>query len=135
MTLDDLICKMECQDLILRHARHLDAGELAESRTVYTHDAIIVGPTGQEIRQADIPDERLKQVTANLRPRIVTNIMVTPTSLTTAKAFAYVTLPRAEIPQGEWHYDLCKLDQGWRISRFGAVGIERDKGGAGNKSG
>lgn len=128
MTLDDLICKMECEEVILNHARHLDLGELTKAREAFTQDATFVTPTGETVRTADIKEEEQRVYTANLYPRIVTNIVVTPTGPDTADARCYITLPRDLIAQGEWLYKLRKTPEGWRICHHVATGIERNKG-------
>ena len=128
MSLNELICKMECQELIFQHARRLDEGAYADAKHAYTADAVMVVPTGEEMKIAEIPLEAMAKAGANLKPRIVTNLVVTVAGPDTAKAFAYVTLPRQLVAQGEWHYDLRRTDAGWRISRFKAIGLERVKG-------
>lgn len=128
MTLEDLICKAECQDLILRHARHLDECNFAESKQSYTADAVMVTPTGAEVKIADMGDDTLRRAATGLKPRIVTNILITPTGPDTADGFAYVTLPRKLVSQGEWLYKFRKTDQGWRVCWYRANGLEREKG-------
>ena len=127
MTLDDLICKQEIQDLLLMRTRFLDEGKLAEAQSLYSDDAIIVGPTGKEIRARDRDMAEMRQTTANLKPRLLTNIVVTPTGPDSAEAFAYITLPRPELPQGEWRYEFRRTSDGWRITRYQAIGIEPAK--------
>jgi len=127
VTIDELICKMECQELILHHARCLDEGSLAESQSLFTEDATMIGPSGEKIRVADRNEAEMRRVTANLKPRILTNIVITPTGPNTAKAFSYITLPRPNLPQGEWHYELRKTDKGWRISHRMVVPIKREE--------
>lgn len=128
MTLDDLICKTECQELIFEHARHLDEMKIAESRNAFSDDAIMVTPLGDEVRIADMPEAETRRVATNLKPRIVTNVVVKPTGPDTADGFAYITLPRKLVAQGEWHYKFRKFGKDWKITWYRAIGLEREKG-------
>ena len=126
MSVDDLVCKMDCQELILHHARCLDEGDREGAATSYTDDAQMVGPTGEVLSAAEAGGRLRPDLIVALKPRIVTNLVVTPTGPDTAEAFAYVTLPRAQFPHGEWHYKLRKTADGWRISWFKALVVERE---------
>ena len=130
MTVDELIRKYECQELILRRARLLDLGQLEDERSLFTKDAIVVGPRGEQRRVHDVPAEERQRVTSNLAPRVITNIAVTLTGSDTAQVTCYVTLPREELPQGEWTFDVVKTDEGWRISRYEAAAIGPERSGA-----
>lgn len=129
MTFEELCAKAEIEELILRHARHVDLGETDETRKLFTEDSVFVTPAGEVVpRREGNPEEQRRNalIFANLYPRIVTNISVTLDGPDAAEAWAYVTLPRPVAPQGEWRYKLRRTDLGWRIYHHQAVLIERD---------
>jgi hypothetical protein len=125
MTLEELILKKEVEETILRHARNMDVGDNDAADAGFTADAIMEAPTGETLRVADIPRERSHATRAGLKPRIITNVVVTPTGPDTADAFCYVTLPREKMPQGEWHYKFVRTEAGWKIAHYKVVGIQR----------
>ena len=131
MTLDDVICRIECEELIYRAARYLDEGALNEHLSLYTPDAKLdfgVGPEiglkdWAEMIKTDEVGNRLAAVA--LKPRVVSNLLITRTAPETVTARAYVTLPDAShgSSRGEWTYELRKTNKGWLISRYKVAGI------------
>jgi SnoaL-like domain len=125
MTLEDLIVKQEVEEAIYRHVRNMDEDNHDAADAGFTADAIMEAPTGETLKVADIPKERSRSTRAGLKPRIITNVIVTPTGPGTADAFCYVTLPREKMPQGEWHYKFVRTETGWKIAHYKVVGIQR----------
>jgi hypothetical protein len=125
MTLKDLIIKKEVEEMILKHARSMDENQNEAADAGFAEDAIMEAPTGETLRVADIPKERKVATRAGLKPRIITNMIVDVISPDRANAFCYVTLPRENLPQGEWHYQLKKLPEGWKITHYKVVPVQR----------
>jgi hypothetical protein len=129
MTLNDLICKIECEELIFKLARHLDNHEFEENKRCYTADAVVTSNTGAPpVRVQDMSVEMMKGQSSGYKPRLVTSITVTPDGPSRAKVFCYCTIAREWLPSTEWHFDLVKTDAGWLCSSQKVAIIERYPG-------
>jgi len=126
MSLDDLICKKECEELLYRAASALDEGGVTEHLSFYTDDARLDFGVGPEIglkdwaAMIDKDEAENRRVAVSLKPRIVTNLLITRTGPDSAKAHAYISLPDAShgSSRGEWFYELRRTNKGWLISRY-----------------
>jgi SnoaL-like domain len=112
--LDALICKIECQDLIVRHGAALDKGASAEGIALFVEGTPVSGGPGRPDISLETYWSRPLADFEFYKPRIITNILVTPLSADRAEGTAYVTMPH--VPDLLWRYEFCKTDQGWRIS-------------------
>ncbi|HWU24932.1 MAG TPA: nuclear transport factor 2 family protein [Rhizomicrobium sp.] len=131
MTLDEMTCKLECHDLIVRYFTIIDTGPRSNIKDVFSEDGRIMTLGG---------DGGVDPVAAfnGLSPEFVpihatSNILVTPTGPDTAVGEAYVTafnmfgkvddiLPRKMPPTpnriGKILFEFRKTPVGWRIYRF-----------------
>ncbi|MFD4988646.1 nuclear transport factor 2 family protein [Streptomyces sp. NPDC058372] len=96
--LDRLLAERACERLIVEFVRRLDLGEPGEVAELFTDDGVWEWAAGErriEGRKAlrayfgGRPDDRLSR-------RVATNILVTPTSATTATATSYFTTYRVD---------------------------------------
>jgi SnoaL-like domain len=116
VSVETLLCKMECQDLIFRYAVALDSEAGMEALGMWCADGRIVRPDGTEISGTAGIRKTIESIPLkSFAPRILTNVVVTPTGENTAEGFAYLTLP-GDMPKVEWHFEFRKSDTGWRIS-------------------
>ena len=132
MTIDDLICKQECHDLVVRYFTLLDTGPRSKAPELFTDDGRMM-TTGEE--GAD-PREMFSRLPAEFVPiHLTSNILITPTGPDTAEGETYGVaynmmgkvddvLPRA-MPQtpnriGKLLFEFRKTAGGWRIYRFKA---------------
>ncbi|MXO60671.1 hypothetical protein GRI89_14090 [Altererythrobacter salegens] len=134
-TIDDLACKIECSDLLVRLCSALDEGRNQDAAGMFTVDACIHTPGG-EVLEGSAAHGFLERRPASIATRhIMSNLLVTPTGVGAATATAYIlvyrvprsegdTLPRVlpGTPQaaGDWSIDLTKTASGWKISRYAA---------------
>ena len=129
MSLDDLICKIECEEHIFKLARHLDNHEFEENKKCYTPDAVLVSNTGAPgTRIQDMSVETMAGQSSGYKPRLVTSITVTPLGPDKAKVFCYCTIKRDVFPSTEWHFDMVKTDTGWLCSGQRVAIVERYEG-------
>jgi hypothetical protein len=116
MTVDPLAalaCKLECQDLIIRHGAALDRGDGAAGAALFVEDAkVSSGPGRADISVAEYWARPVEDFTF-YRPRVITNIVITPAGPDTAEGSAYVTM--RDVPDMAWRYEFRKTDLGWRI--------------------
>jgi hypothetical protein len=111
---DALSCKIECQELIIRHGAALDHGNASEGIALFVEGTKVIGGPGRgDISLEQYWDRPVEDFTY-YSPRIITNIVITPTGTDTAEGIAYVTM--RDIPDSLWRYKFLKTDQGWRIS-------------------
>lgn len=138
MTLDELICKVACQDMLVRFCDALDGGG-ASPADFFTEDASMVIPTGETVRGDEILGVLAKRPTATIATRhIMTNVLIDPVAADRARAAATIlvyrvprqdpdVLPRAlpSTPQavGAWNLELAKSGQEWKISHYAATPI------------
>src|SRR5579864_460652 len=94
MSIDELICKLECQDVLVNLASALDRGANAEAAAFFADDGLLIMPDGESTGAPAIR-ERLMQRPAHIATRhILTNIIVRPIDATTAEGQAYIVVYR-----------------------------------------
>lgn len=137
MTLEDLACKLACQDMLVRFCEALDGGGGAAD--YFTDDASMLTPTGETVQGADVKALVASRPTATIATRhIMSNVLVEPAGADRAKATATIlvyrtprqdpdVLPRPlpSTPQavGEWSLELERRSGGWKIGRYAAVSV------------
>ena len=119
--IDLLVCKVECQELIFRHGAALDDGDAPGGAALFVDDARIAGPDGTSRALADYWD-RPRDTFTRFRPRVITNVVITPRTDVVAEGVAYVVMPH--VPKLQWHYQFRRTDQGWRISSYEGTVVE-----------
>ena len=135
MNIEELSCKIECQDVLAALCAALDEGRNDDAADLFTDDAVLVLPIGEkkgpEVRAA------LNARPATITTRhLMTNVAVDVKSADGAFATAYILVyrttvdpgapgphPLPETPQaaGDWNIDLRKTPDGWRICRYAAI--------------
>jgi len=129
MNMEDMIIKMECEELIFKLARHLDNHEFEENKQCYTADARVVSNTGDSgTRVQDMDVETMAAQSSGYKPRLITSITVTPLGPGRAKVFCYCTIKRDVFPSTEWHFDMVKTGTGWLCSGQRVAIVERHEG-------
>jgi len=134
MTLEELSCKLECQDLIIRYFVMLDSGPRATiPDLLFTEDGTMVGP-GNNVAEGAALRERFAQLPKEFVPVHPTmNILITPTGPNTADGTAYVVaynifgkvddvlprpMPTTPNRVGIVQFQFRNTASGWRISQF-----------------
>lgn len=128
MTLEELTCKQECQDMVIRYFTILDLGPRSSIGDIFTEDGMLV--RGDRILD---PRQAFQQMGEDVVPiHFAINIVVDPTGPTTAEGTAYTVaynmrgkpddkLPRVMPPTpsriGKMHFEFRKTPAGWRIYR------------------
>ncbi|WP_066554671.1 nuclear transport factor 2 family protein [Croceicoccus bisphenolivorans] len=135
MNIEDLSCKIGCQDALVALCSALDAGDNDAAADLFTDDGVLILPTGEK-RGAEVRAALNARSSTITTCHIMTNVLVTPRSATEASAAATITVYRVqtegnasasltlpETPQaiGEWGIDLRLTPDGWRISRYTAA--------------
>jgi ketosteroid isomerase-like protein len=135
MTVDELICKQSCNDLMAELASALDRGDNAAAADCFTHDATMVMPTGEFSGEA--VREALARRPAHIVTRhIYTNVIIRPMDAATAEGSAYLLVyrvprgadgqPSSRLPNtpqaaGDWRLRFRRTPGGWKLSRYEAV--------------
>jgi hypothetical protein len=140
MSLDDLVCKAECADVILNYGAALDRGANSEAADFFADDGVLKRPDG-EISGAAIRELLLKRPANVLTRHLLSNVVVRPTGPDTASAIAYIVIYRAPgegpLPRalpagpggiGEWRTELRRTPEGWRFTRWEATGAMEPEG-------
>jgi hypothetical protein len=129
MNLEDLICKIECEELLFKLARHLDNHEFEDNKKCYTPDAVLISNTGAPpTRIQDQSVEAMASQSSGYKPRLITSVTVTPRGPGKASVFCYCTIKRDVFPSTEWHYEMVKSDSGWLCSSLRVAIVERHEG-------
>ena len=132
MTLEELFCKQECQDLIVRYFMLLDTGPRSKAVDLFSDDGKMIVPGGPA--EGVPPGLLFGNLPQEFVPiHLATNIWITPTGPDTAEASTYVVaynlfgkvddaLPRKMPPTpsriGKIDFKFRKTAAGWRISQF-----------------
>jgi hypothetical protein len=135
MSIDEIICKLECHDLLVKLASALDRGANDEAADFFSDDGVLVTPNGESVGPA--VRQALAKRPANIITRhIFTNAIINPIDTQSAEGHAYIlvyrvsreandVLPRRlpSTPQGagDWRIGFRKTATGWKISRYEAI--------------
>jgi hypothetical protein len=130
MTLEELSCKAECQDLALKLFSAIDAHDKTIWDSVVTEDAQQVVPGGAPSPLSDT----WEVFPANFVPvHIVTNVIITPTGSDTADGILHTTayhiyagpgdggtrpMPSTPSGVGKMGLGFTRTSAGWRISEL-----------------
>jgi hypothetical protein len=136
MNLEELACKIACQDLLVRFCLALDAGRNADAAALFSDDVTLVFPTGEVTGAAarTFIENRWPEIVTR---HIMTNMLIETTGPDIAKGYAYILvyrvprepssvprpLPSAPNAAGDWDIQFKKTPAGWRISRYEASSV------------
>jgi SnoaL-like domain len=134
---DEIACKVECHDLLVRLCSALDSGANPDAADLFVADATLVLATGAEVCGPDIRGHLLARSSEIVTRHLLTNVLVTPHSGDRATADASIlvyrvgrdgdVLPRVlpTTPQGvgEWHVEFRRTPLGWRLGRLATVSL------------
>ena len=141
MSPEEVVCKLECQDLVSRYFRFLDRGPRSDIGQIFTEDAKM-GASGDF--NGIHPTQAFSTLPAEFTPtHLATNILITPTGPDTATGEAYCVayntfgspddvLPR-KMPDhpnriGVVLFKFGKTPDGWRIAEFDVETAAYDDG-------
>lgn len=132
MSIENLMCRAECEDLLHRFAYLLDSGSNSEAADLFTDEATLRRPDGEYSGPAIRALIEQRPATVVTR-HILTNLSVTRMDARTATASAYClvyrvdgraddVLPR-EMPDGptaagDWKVDFRLTEGGWRMASW-----------------
>lgn len=136
MTLEDLINKSECHDLLVRLCAAIDSGRTDDLPDFFTEDLTLCPPNGEVITGDEARATLVGRPKTIVTRHLMTNVIITPTGPGAARGEANILiyrvppvsggpliLPRTPQAAGDWVMDFRKTPSGWRVSRY--VGIER----------
>jgi len=133
MNLDELTCKVECQELVARYFILLDRGPRAELPNLFTDDPKFITPDGN-VTEGGAVHGLLTHMPENFVPvHLAVNVVITPAGPDAAEGLCYGVaynmfgkaddvLPR-KMPNtpnriGKIDFRFRKTAKGWRISQF-----------------
>ena len=141
MNLDELVCKVECQELIARYFNILDSGPRSEAADLFTQDGRMF-VTGDD--DGAPPAAMFAALPQEFVPvHLATNVVITSAGPDAAEGIAYAVaynmfgkaddaLPRRMPPTpsriGKVLFSFKKTPSGWRISTFRPLAAFVDDG-------
>lgn len=134
MSIEDLTCKLACNDLLVRLCTALDSGDNDAAADCFAEDAVLELPAGEkrgpEVRA--VLNARPASVTTR---HVMTNVIVEPEGEACARGAGYIlvyrvptaadsarplALPATPQAAGDWRISFVDTPRGWRISRYSA---------------
>jgi len=138
VSVDRLVAKDQCRDLLYSFGAALDRAAHAEAADMFAAEATAARPDGLRLSGTAVREMLLNRPTDIMTVHVLSNVLVTLSGDDSAEGSAVVLayrVPRAPGEQlplplptsphgvGEWHVRFKRTDAGWRMSHWAATAI------------